>query len=313
VLAQADASRAPAAAKGDADFEPVPLIPKAPAPVAPAAPQPAAPQKVPAPRGLAACALGPDRAMVEGPVALGFFSVDVATGRRVCPRTEVGLVLGGDAEIDIPQFRALMGGGATLFGSFAVSDKLEVFGTFEAFRMNYSQNASLSVTVPGVGMLSGGATYALWSSESSVLGLTGRLMLPTSSTVVNVRTTSLEAGALFSHRMGSAFELHGLLGTDLTLGITPATSQPRLGFLVGVGGQWAPVDGFAVALEVQTHFGDRGSFDYLAPALGFRFKVHKQIGMELGLATHLLGDRAISVSPGLRTESVVALRTSYRF
>ncbi len=282
--------------------------------------EPLTPAAAPAPKptaapvnGLAACAQGPDRAMIEGPVVLGFFAVDQATGRRACPRTEVGLVLGGDAEIDIPRYRALMGGGATLFGSYAVNDRLEVFGTFEAFRMTYSQNASLSVTVPGVGQLSGGATYSLWTSGSSVLGVTGRLVLPTASSTVNVRTTAVELGALFSHRLGSAFELHGLLGSDLAFGISSATPQPRLGFLVGLGGQWAPVSWFALALDLQTHFGDRGSFDYLAPSLGLRFKVHPAIGMELGLATHVLGDRSISLSPGLRTESVVALRTSYRF
>src|SRR5262245_61507684 len=46
---------------------------------------------------------------IQGPVASGFFDADFATGRRACPRTEMGLGLQGGAAIDLPNFYGQLG------------------------------------------------------------------------------------------------------------------------------------------------------------------------------------------------------------
>lgn len=314
---------APRPGKGDPDLDLEPLRPKSEAASAPAAPPPPPEPAAPQPAG-PACQIAPSRALAEGPVVLGFFSSDQATPRRACPRTELGLQVGGDAEIDIPLFRALMGGGATLFGSYALSDRLEVFGTFEVFRMTYSQNASLSVLAPGIGSLSGGATLVAYESDRNVLSVTGRLQLPTASTAINARSMILEAGALFSRRFGPGFSAHGFAGLDFGFAITPAEPGPRLGLLTGAGLVWSPTAFLSVAFDLQAHFGHRAGrggasgreaapLDYLAPALAVRFAASEALGFELALGTHLLGDRAIRTSPGLVTESGLMLRGHYRF
>src|SRR5262245_52008340 len=57
------------------------------------------------------CRGNEDRGMFSGPVVVGFFDADFATGRRACARTEVGLALQGGAAIDTPDFYGAISGG----------------------------------------------------------------------------------------------------------------------------------------------------------------------------------------------------------
>jgi hypothetical protein len=124
-----------------------------------------------------------------------------------------------------------------------------------------------------------------------------------------------------SHAIGD-FELHGFGSLGVGFAIGPATADPRPLLLLGVGAEWSPASWFALALDVQSHFGDRRTvadpnaflpFDYLAPALALRFRPTQNFGAELGVAMQLLGPRAFSLSPSLRTQTVLGLRFNYRF
>ena len=254
----------------------------------------------------------------EGPITIGFYPAEHSTGRRACARTEAGVILGGGAEIDIPNFRAVLGGGATVFGSYAVMPKLEVFATLDALRFTYAQNASPSATTLALGQLSGGASYQVMSTEAMALAFNARMIVPTQFDTINVHSSGIEGGASLSYRFGDAFEAHAFTGIGATFALfTPGPMLLRPSILLGVGGAWSPASWFALALDVQSHFGDRfivdEYVDYVAPTLGLRFKPSKSLFMEFGLAMQVAGARTIQLSPSLRTNTVLGLRTAYRF
>lgn len=66
----------------------------------------------------------------------------MATGRRACPRTEVGIGGRFGATIDTPDFYGALNVNGVIFGSYAIGPTIEVFGTLEAITYNYAQNAA---------------------------------------------------------------------------------------------------------------------------------------------------------------------------
>ena len=92
-------------------------------------------------------------ALAEGPITFGFQSADVATGRRACPRTEVGFGMQGGAIIETANFYGAITAAGLLSGSFAVRPDLEVFATLEALRFQFVQNATLTGTTMHLGQL----------------------------------------------------------------------------------------------------------------------------------------------------------------
>ena len=131
-------------------------------------------------RAEGACEQWISPALAEGPVTFGFLSADVATGRRACPRTEVGLGLQGGAIVETANFYGAVTATGLLSGSFAVRPDLEVFATLEAPRFQYVQNATLTGTTLALGQLTAGATYVALAQGPLVVSPSARLQLPTS-------------------------------------------------------------------------------------------------------------------------------------
>jgi hypothetical protein len=241
--------------------------------------------------------------LFDGPVPVGFFDVDFATGRRAIPRTEVGLGLGGGAIIDTPDFYGALSGGAVLYGSYALaSQPLEVFGQLQVFKVQYVQNASLKGTGYGLGQGSVGATYVLMRSATLTVSPSMRLMLPTDTSMPDVRTVGLEAGGAASWRAWGPIEVHGYLGGDLSAGFSSGSSLPRPGLLVTAGMQFSPISWFGAVIDVNGHL----AFErwYLAPAIGLRAAIGKSVGIELGATLPLLGT--------IRNDAAFGLRVAYR-
>src|SRR4051812_44716213 len=133
--------------------------------------------------------------LFEGPVTVGYFDADFATARRAVPRTELGLGLVGTASIDTSDFYGAISGGAVLYGSYALpSVPLEVFGQLQVLKVQYVQNASLKGLGYSLGQGSVGATYVVLRSGGLTVAPSMRLMLPTDTSMPNVRTVGLEAG-----------------------------------------------------------------------------------------------------------------------
>src|SRR3954470_13897648 len=65
------------------------------------------------------CEAGKAQSLFTGPITNGFYEADVGTGRRACPRTEVGV--GGRAQliVDVPNFYGNIVGAGLVYGSVA--------------------------------------------------------------------------------------------------------------------------------------------------------------------------------------------------
>jgi hypothetical protein len=240
--------------------------------------------------------------LFEGPVTVGFFDVDFATGRRATPRTELGLGLVGAATIDTPDFYGAISGGAVLYGSYALSSQpMEIFGQLQVLKVQYVQNASLKGLGYGLGQGSVGATYALVRTDTLTVSPSMRLMLPTDTGMPDVRTVGLEAGGAASWRVSRIFEVHGYLGGDISAGLSSGSALARPGLLVTAGLQLSPTPWFAVVVDANGHVAEAA---YLAPAVGLRAAIGRSVGIELGATLPLLGT--------IRSNGAFGLRVAYR-
>ncbi|HLM45813.1 MAG TPA: hypothetical protein VK458_18235 [Myxococcaceae bacterium] len=235
-------------------------------------------------------------ALAEGPLTYGFLSADVATGRRACPRTEVGLGVQGGAIVEAQNFYGAITAAGLLSGSYAVRQDLEVFATLEVPRFQFVQNATLTGTTLALGQLTTGATYVALTRGPLVVSPSVRLQLPTSFASPRTRTVGAELGAAVLYRPLPRFEVHGYAGADVSAGLGAADAQPRAGFLLNVGSEYALCSGFAAVLDANLHFGHRAVLDYVAPAIGLRFRAGEHFGAELGASVPLLGaERALAI------------------
>lgn len=235
-------------------------------------------------------------ALPEGPVPFGYQSADVSTGRRACPRTEAGFGLQGGAIIEVANFYGAVTGAGVLSGSLALRPDLEVFASLEAVRVQYVQNASLTGMAVSLGQLTAGATYVALTRGAFVLAPSVRLELPTSFASPTTRTLGGEVGAALMYRPINRFDVHGYVGADVSTGLGAAASQPKAGFLVNVGTEYALCSGFAAVLDANVHFGHRDTLDYIAPALGLRFRAGEHFGAEVGASLPVAGpERALAV------------------
>jgi len=240
--------------------------------------------------------------LFDGPVAVGFFDADFAVGRRARPRTEVGLGVLGGATIDTPDFYGALSGGALLYGSYALpSQPMEVFASLEVVKFQYVQNASLKGTSTSLGQGSLGAAYVLLHAGGLTVAPSMRLMLPTDTSMPDVRTVGLEVGGAASWQVSGALEVHGYLGGDVSAGLSAGETLARPGLLISAGAQYAVTSWFGAVLDVNGHVGAQA---YLAPALGLRAAIGKSFGIEVGGTLPLLGT--------IRNDAAVGLRLAYR-
>jgi len=246
------------------------------------------------------CGQGVSPALAEGPVALGFRSADVSTGRRACPRTELGLGMQGGAIIDTPNFYGAITAAGVLSGSLAVRPDLEVFATLEALRFQFVQNATLNGTTLSLGQLTAGATYVALTRGAFVVAPSVRLQLPTSFASERIRTVGAEAGAAFLYRPDARFEVHGYAGADVAAALSAGASLPRAGALVNVGAQYAVFSWFAAVLDANVRFGHRAALDSVSPAVGLRFRAGEHFGAELAATLPLLGPERHLAAAGLK-------------
>lgn len=276
------------------------------APAAEEAAKPAAP--VEAKQEAAAPAVEPSgcqawraKGLGEGPVALGYAEADVATGRRACPRTELGLGGRFGAIIDTPDFYGNLAVNGLLFGSYALRDTTELFATLEAINFNFAQNAVLTSTQLTLGNLTAGATQVLFRGERWVGAVSGRVLLPTSFEIPGARLLGGELGASASWRPTQWLEVHGYVGGDLSGAIGRGPSLVRGGALLLAGAQLSPFDWGALVVDLSGRF---GPLTYFAPTFALRFKI-SELGVELGGTLPLAGTD--------RHDFIAGLRVNWRF
>lgn len=250
------------------------------------------------------CEEGTANALPTGPVAAPYHEADVATGRRACPRTEVGLGGHGGIVLDTADFYGGIEAAGIVFGSYAFNRDTELFGTLEAYRYHYVVEATIETAVATLGQLTVGATHIAYRSGGLLLAPTVRVQLPTSF-ASNVRVLGGELGLAYNQRLLERLELHGYAGLDGSMGfLTPAAAYPRGGALLNFGAQFNATSYFGLALDLNGHFLRRSTLDYLAPAIALRFRIGR-VGAELGLSRPIAGaDRHFVTG---------VLRVGYRF
>lgn len=232
----------------------------------------------------------------EGPISLGHADADLATGRRACPRNELGLAVRGLPIIDTPNFYGNISAQAVLFGSWAVRPGTELFASLEALSVGFTQNATLTKTAFTLGHLTAGATQVVYDTSKLTGAMTGRVLLPTSFEIPGMRLVGAELGHTVSYRALSWLEVHGAATIELTAGLGAARSDPRIGALGTVGAMWQPNDWFGLVVDVA---GRAGRVSYLAPAIAARFKV-SSLGIEVGVSRALVGNDRHLLVGGLR-------------
>jgi hypothetical protein len=235
-------------------------------------------------------------ALGEGPAALGYAEADVTTGRRACPRSEVGLGARFGAIIDTPDFYGSVSVNGLLYGSWALRRTTEIFATLEAVSFNYAVNAVLTSTQLTLGHMTAGATQVLVEGDQFVGSVSARLLLPTSFEIPGARLIGGELGASGSWRPANWLELHGYLGGDLSGAIGRAAGLPRGGAILIAGAQFTPFKWGGLVVDLN---GRLGPLTYFAPTVAFRFAIGK-VGIELAATRPLVGTDRHTVIGGLR-------------
>jgi hypothetical protein len=249
----------------------------------------------------AVCDQWDSKAMPEGAATVGYFEADVATGRRACPRTEVGVGGRFGAIIDVAHFYGNLGVNGVVSGSYAVNRKLEIYATLEAVSFSYVQTA-LKQTNVTLGHMTAGVTYQAYQLGSSFAGaISGRLLLPTSFQIPNARSIGIELGHASTWRPKSWLEVHTYLGGDFSAAISAGDSYPRFGGVLVLGAALTPLSWFSFVLDAT---GRLGAISYFAPTAALRFKV-SSLGIELAGTLPLAGND--------RHNFIAGLRLSWRF
>lgn len=242
------------------------------------------------------CAAWPSPALAEGPVTLGVAEADLGTGRRVCPRTEVGLGARLGATIDTPDFYGAIRADGHLFGAWAVRPDTELFATLEAVTFNFAQNAVLTATRVTLGHLTVGASRVHVARDTWALAANVRALLPTSFELPGARLLGAELGATTTWRPRRWLEVHGALGGRVTGAVGQAAALPAADGLALAGVQLSPFSWGGLAVDVA---GRLGAVSSLTPSVALRL-AFGHLGVELAAAVPLVGTDRHDVIAGLR-------------
>jgi hypothetical protein len=234
-----------------------------------------------------------DRAMPIGPVQATLHEDELGLARRACPRTELATGARGLLVADFDAFYGHIRASGYLWASWAQAPERELFLTLEAFR--YQQVISSVVAdAIGIGRLGLGITQRALSGEDATLGLTSRLVLPTSIGLQrDVWPFALELGVNGLWRAGP-LGLHGQLGAIASAALSHGDSDPRLGLVTTAGAQWRALGWLAPVLDVHLGMGYTATLDLLALNPGVRFAFGQRVGAELSATLPLAGrERAL--------------------
>lgn len=242
-----------------------------------------------------------DRALPDGPLPVGFEQGDFGMVRRACPRTELGVSLGGRAVIEQESFYANLRGGARLDGSFQPFAQLELFVSAEPFV--YQQVIqSYRATHMGLGDSSVGATLLAFARESFALSPTARVNLPTAVGLYqNAFPASVEAGLVGVIEPFDELRLHGGLLGAVSWAFTAADADERGAILTNAGADVVLDDWVAVVVDLDSQLLQRADLDRLTAGVGVRFAFFDGLGVELGARLPLAGADRNLASLALRT------------
>jgi len=246
-----------------------------------------------------------ERALPEGPVPAGFEQAELGIVRRACPRTEVGLSVGGRAVIEQENFYANLRGGARLDASMQPFPQLELFVVGEGFVFNQVIQ-SYRATHLGLGDTSVGATLLAFGRNGFALAPTARLTLPTALGLYkNAYPMALEAGLVGLIVPFDELRLHGGLLGATTWALSAGDSDDRGALISNVGADLVIDDWIALVADLNAQALHRADLDRLTVGLGVRVAFFDGLGLELGAV--------IPVAGAERNLASLVLRGAWRF
>lgn len=248
----------------------------------------------------------------RGPVAATMQHGEFGVARRVCPRTEIAVESRGSAIAEVgtelleslvgpvpaPVAGALLGkeqfyvnaqSAGTVVLSYALSSRLELFGSFEALRGQYVR-ASYTATPIGIGHTNVGATVRIFTADDVTLGVTSRLQLPTAiSLYKNAWPIELDTGVSMLYQPLPALRWHTYMGGSGSIAITAGASNPRVGLVSVSGLEVLPFDWLSFVVDVNSRTAYDAPLDHLGLAFGARAKIFGGLGVQTGFLFPILG------------------------
>jgi len=238
--------------------------------------------------------------MPTGPVTAGLLDGDLGTAHRVCGRSEVGLDAGGLLLVDMPEFYGHLSAGATLDGSLAVSERVELFAALEFLRFE-NVITPIPATALGLGHTSLGANWAFLLRERVALGLNGKVVLPTAIGIYeNAWPVGMDIGLAGQFAVSSKVQFHAQASFLTSAAISKGASDPQAGGAVTFGTELRPGKAFAFVFDLYGNFGYRAPLEALAVALGLRFSDGKRFGFEVAGIVPIAGRERALVRLDLR-------------
>ena len=244
--------------------------------------------------------------LVEGPVQVGFSQGDFGIVRSACPRSELGLGIGGRAIIDGDNFYGNLRGGTRLDVGILASAGLMLSASIEPF-VFHQVIQSFKATHLGLGESSVGATLLAVARERFALSVTTRLTLPTAIGLhVNSWPIGVEAGVLALLQPIDQLRLHGGFLGGLRTAVSKA-AVPASGAVIGNAGVDVVINDewLAFVVDVNGQALERGGLDLLAVSCAARTVLFDQVGLEVGASIPIAGDE--------RHLASAIVRASYRF
>jgi hypothetical protein len=236
----------------------------------------------------AACDNTPNPGLVDGPVNIGLYESDMATGRRACPRSELTLGARAAAIVATGRFYGNIGVDTLLTGSYSIRNRGEIFGSLEVVHWQFVQNATIKGTEIGLGQLTLGGSLVAIETERWVLTPFVRMMLPTST--LGERVLGGELGVASEFRPHRRLALHGFVSFDVSGGASSAPAFIRRGASFALGMQYMPWSWLALTLDLDVQVGHLDDLDVVALAPSLRFRFRRGFGLELAALAPVAGE-----------------------
>lgn len=222
-----------------------------------------------------------DTGLAQGEIEVGLKDGDLGVGRRVCGRNEVGLAVGGYAIVETENLYGRIVGTGTLHGSWAVSERVELFASIEGLRYEMLI-APISSNAIGPGYTDLGASGRIVDGERMGVALHGKLVLPTAFTIdQGAYPTAADLGVSMAWNPVDPLVIHGSAMGMFGMALGGGPLFPRGGAQIGLGAEWKPTKGFGLVLDSQAGFGYTDAIDVVAVGGGVRGAIGKHAGLSL--------------------------------
>lgn len=235
--------------------------------------------------------------VAQGPVEAGLADGDLGAAHRLCPRTSVGLAPTAYAIVEPENLYGRIVATATLNGSVAVNDRLELYASIEAFRYDMLI-AAISADAMGPGYTDLGASWRFAQGDRWGLGLQGKVVLPTAFTIDrHAAPLGVDVGLHAGWAPVDSLVLHAAALPHFGAELGGGPAWPRFGVNLDVGAEWRPFPRFGFVLDSISSFGRTDVLDHTGVGVGFRGGIGEHFGLSLEARLPLAGrERALAAA-----------------